>query len=89
MASAQEVVARVNDKGEKSLIDHAGFKCPAWGDIDFNNKKIKEGGVCIMTDLDGDRAYAAFQGTGMPSQTCDGSADAGAPWACAGASRPT
>ncbi len=25
-----------NDMGEKSPIDHAGFKCPAWGDIDFN-----------------------------------------------------
>jgi hypothetical protein len=58
-----------SDKGEKSLIDHAGFKCPAWGDIDLNNKKVKEGGVCIITDLDGDRAHATFQGAGMPSHT--------------------
>jgi hypothetical protein len=58
-----------NDKGEKSLIDHAGFKCPAWGDIDFNNKKLKEGGVCVMTDLDGDRAYASFQGAGIPGHS--------------------
>jgi hypothetical protein len=58
-----------NDKGEQNLLDHAGVKCPAWGDFDLNNKKIKEGGVCIMTDLDGDRAYATFQGAGIPSHT--------------------
>jgi len=42
-----------NDKGEKSLFDHAGVKCPAWQDSDLNNKKTKAGGVCIITDLDG------------------------------------
>jgi len=46
-----------NDKGEKSLFDHAGVKCPAWGDIDFNSKKLKEGGVCVLTDLDGEGLF--------------------------------
>ena len=55
-----------NDKGEKSLFDHAGVKCPAWQDSDVNNKKTKAGGVCIITDLDGDQAYLTWQGTGTP-----------------------
>jgi hypothetical protein len=53
-----------NDKGEKSLFDRAGVKCPAWQDSDLNAKKSKAGGVCIITDLDGDQAYATWQNTG-------------------------
>ena len=55
-----------NDKGENSLINRAGVKCPAWDDQDLNNKKAKFGGVCTVTDLDGDAAYVTFQGTGIP-----------------------
>jgi hypothetical protein len=55
-----------NDKGENNLINRAGVKCPAWDDQDLNNKKAKFGGVCTVTDLDGDAAYVTFQGTGIP-----------------------
>src|SRR5690349_16734797 len=44
-----------NDKGEKSLFDHAGVKCPAWDDSDLNNKKGKGGGYCVLTDPEGDK----------------------------------
>lgn len=57
-----------NDKGEKSLFDHAGGKCPAWSDIDSNTKKGKNGGYCIITDLEGDHAYLTFQGAGTPER---------------------
>ena len=58
-----------SDKGEKGLLDHVGVKCPAWSDTDTNSKKVKEGGYCVMTDLDGDHAYATFQGMGTPAHT--------------------
>ena len=55
-----------NDKGEGSPLHRAGVKCPAWFDADFNNKKSKAGGYCIMTDLDGDQVYATWQNAGTP-----------------------
>jgi hypothetical protein len=61
-----------NDKGEKSLFDHAGVKCPSWADNDVNNKKSKAGGYCILTDLAGDTAYATYQGTGRTSARTSG-----------------
>ena len=54
-----------NDK-EKGLFDHAGVKCPAWDDIDLNDKKEKGGGYCVITDLDGDQAYLTWQNAGAP-----------------------
>ena len=57
-----------NDKGEKSLFDHAGVKCPAWFDFDLNNKKSKAGGYCVMTDVDGDQAYLTWQNAGTPTR---------------------
>jgi hypothetical protein len=57
-----------NDKGEKSLFDHAGIKCPAWADLDFNKKSGKFGGYCVITDLDGDSAYITWQGAGTPTR---------------------
>jgi hypothetical protein len=57
------------DKGEKGLLDRAGVKCPSWADNDLNNKKSKAGGICIMTDLAGDTAYATYQGTGTSART--------------------
>jgi hypothetical protein len=55
-----------NDKGEKSLFDHAGVKCPSWYDFDLNAKKAKAGGVCTFADLDGDQTYITWQQTGVP-----------------------
>jgi len=55
-----------NDKGEGSLFHRAGVKCPAWFDADFNNKKSKAGGYCIITDLGGDQAYLTWQNAGSP-----------------------
>jgi hypothetical protein len=53
-----------NDKGKGSLFDQAGVKCPAFADIDNNNKKVKGGGYCIISDLAGDQAYLSWQGEG-------------------------
>src|SRR5688572_30573882 len=53
-----------NDKGKGSLFHRAGVKCPAFYDADFNNKKHRGGGYCIMTDADGDQAYATWQNQG-------------------------
>lgn len=51
-----------NDKGENSLFNRAGVKCPGWSDTDVNNKKGSAGGVCVITDLEGDHAYLTWQG---------------------------
>jgi len=53
-----------NDKGKGSLFHRAGVKCPAFFDADFNNKKHKGGGYCVITDTDGDQAYCTWQNTG-------------------------
>ena len=50
-----------NDKGKGSLFHRAGVKCPAFNDVDFNNKKGRAGGYCIITDTDGDQAYLTWQ----------------------------
>jgi hypothetical protein len=38
-----------NDKGKDSLFDKAGVKCPAFNDLDLNNKKGKAGGYCTLS----------------------------------------
>ena len=53
---------------EKGLFDHAGGKCAAWADVDTNSKKVKEAGVCVISDVDGARAYSTFQGAGTPTR---------------------
>lgn len=58
-----------SDQGEKGLLDRAGVKCPSWADIDITNKKIIESGYCIMTDVNGDKAIASYQGSGAPPHT--------------------
>ena len=50
-----------NDKGKDSLFDHAGVKCPAFNDLDVNNKKGKAGGYCIISDATGDQAYLTWK----------------------------
>jgi hypothetical protein len=53
-----------NDKGKGSLFDQAGVKCPAFNDVDTNNKKSKAGGYCTISDPAADQAYLYWQ--------CDG-----------------
>lgn len=55
-----------NDKGAGSLFHLAGVKCPAWFDADYNNNKSRDGGYCIITDLEGDQAYLIWEGAGSP-----------------------
>ena len=59
-----------NDKGKGSLFHVAGVKCPGHQDIDFNNKKSKAGGYCVITDLDGDSAYLNWR---LEGDTVNGS----------------
>jgi hypothetical protein len=54
----------VNDKGEGSLFNQAGVKCPAFNDIDTNTKKAKAAGYCIISGAAGDQAYGSWQGEG-------------------------
>ncbi|HTT40443.1 MAG TPA: hypothetical protein VMH32_22545 [Burkholderiales bacterium] len=53
-----------NDKGQGSLFHRAGVKCPAFFDADFNAKKHKAGGYCVITDTDGDQVYCTWQNSG-------------------------
>jgi hypothetical protein len=50
-----------NDKGKDGPFDHAGVKCPAFNDIDKNNKKGKAAGYCIISDAAGDQAYLSWK----------------------------
>jgi hypothetical protein len=60
-----------NDKGKGSPLDHTGWKCPGANDLDFNNKKNKATGYCIVGDPGGDLAYASWQCQG-DTQICNG-----------------
>ena len=53
-----------NDKGKGSPFDRAAVKCPAYNDIDANQKKNTIAGYCIIADTDGDQAYVRFQAPG-------------------------
>jgi hypothetical protein len=53
-----------NDKGKGSLFDRSGVRCPAYNDVDLNNKKNRAGGYCIIADANGDQAYVSWQGEG-------------------------
>jgi hypothetical protein len=53
-----------NDKGRDNLFDKAAVKCPAYNDIDTDNKKNSYAGYCIITDTNGDQAYLKWRGTG-------------------------
>jgi hypothetical protein len=50
-----------NDKGKNSLFDQAGVKCPAFNDLDLNNKKGRAGGYCTISDASGDQAYLTWK----------------------------
>ncbi len=49
-----------SDQGAGGLFHLAGIKCPAWYDLDLNNDRATAGGYCIVTDIDGDQAYATW-----------------------------
>ena len=53
-----------SDKGKGGLLHRAGVKCPAFFDADYNNKRHRGGGYCVMSDPDGDQAYASWQNEG-------------------------
>jgi hypothetical protein len=55
-----------SDKGDGGLFHLAGVKCPGWLDQDFNAGTSKGGGTCIVTDLQGDRAYLTWSNAGKP-----------------------
>jgi hypothetical protein len=59
------------DKGNASPLDQTGWKCPGFNDLDFNNKKSRAAGYCIMSDTGGDQAYASWQCEG-DTQICHG-----------------
>lgn len=50
-----------NDKGAGSPFHHAGVKCPAYNDLNFNTNKSTAGGYCIISDLEGDQAYLTWR----------------------------
>ncbi len=53
-----------NDKGKGGPFHRAGVKCPAFFDADFNSKKHKAGGYCVITDTEEDQAYCTWQNQG-------------------------
>jgi len=54
----------LSDKGEGGLFHHSGVRCPAFNDIDLNNRKHRAGGYCVLMDADGDQAFGAWQSAG-------------------------
>jgi putative ABC transport system substrate-binding protein len=64
-----------NEKGKGSLFDQAEAKCIGAGEIDTNNKTIKDGGYCVITDTDGDHAYWRWEASGIPDFEVKGTFD--------------
>jgi hypothetical protein len=48
-----------NDKGDGSLFDKAGVKCPGFYDIDQNNKKGNAAGYCTISNASGVKPTSA------------------------------
>ena len=63
-----------NDKGNGSPFHLAGVRCPAFNDLDFNHKKNKAAGICVISDLNGDQAYLTWRCEG-DTRTCPGTFD--------------
>lgn len=53
-----------NEEGEGSLFHRAGIKCPAFFDVDTNADIGIAGGYCVISDAEGDRAFAKWESTG-------------------------
>ncbi len=61
-----------NDKGKGSPFHLAGVRCPASNDLDFNSKKNKGAGTCIISEPGGaDQAYLSWRCEG-DTETCHG-----------------
>ncbi len=63
-----------NDKGQGSLFNLDGVKCPAAYDFDFNHKKGKAQGYCVVSDPGGDKAFLSWQCQG-DTHDCHGTFD--------------
>lgn len=50
-----------SDQGAGGLFHLAGVRCPAYYDLDVNKDRAQAAGYCIITDLDGDQAYATWK----------------------------
>lgn len=50
-----------NEKGEGSPMHKSGMKCPGYNDLNFAKGTTHSGGICIVTDLDGDRLYLTWR----------------------------
>ena len=57
-----------NDKGKGSLFHHAGVKCPGYNDLNFATNKGKAGGMCVISDKEGDKAYVTWILDGEPGR---------------------
>jgi hypothetical protein len=59
-----------SDQGDKGVFDKNGVKCPAFYDIDANNKKGRAGGYCTVGNAAGDQAYISWscEGDGVNCQ---------------------
>src|SRR5690242_15702441 len=50
-----------SDKGEGSPFHGAGLRCPGFNDLDFNNKRNKAAGTCVVSDHSGaDQAFLSW-----------------------------
>lgn len=63
-----------NDKGEGSVLNKAGAKCPGYYAFDFGRKVSEAGGTCIYSDANGDKVFLTWKvsssgcaGPGCPS----------------------
>jgi hypothetical protein len=65
-----------NDKGKGSPLDHTGWKCSGFDDLDSNKNKKKAAGYCIISDPGGeDQAYASWACEDTDLLTCHGTLD--------------
>lgn len=61
-----------SDKGKNGTMDGTGWKCPGSNDLDFNSKKNRAVGYCLVSAPSGtDQAYAIWHCDG-DTQTCSG-----------------
>jgi hypothetical protein len=64
-----------NDKGQGSPFHLAGVRCPGSNDLDFNSKKGKAAGTCVISEAGGtDQAYVTWKCEG-DTDTCRGTFD--------------
>src|SRR5215472_10871145 len=59
--SAAHVKSVEQPWGKGGLFDQANVKCFGFSDADTINKRIKQGGYCVITDTDDDHAYLRYE----------------------------